>query len=40
MTSSQVNYVARCGSFAESGLPYTGALRTLKVILGYEFICG
>lgn len=38
MTSSQVNYVARCGSFAESGLPYTGALRTLKVILGYDYL--
>lgn len=38
MTSSQVNYVARCGSFAESGYPYTGALRILKPILGYDYL--
>lgn len=38
MTSSQVNYVARCGSFAESGYAYTGALRVLKPILGYDYL--
>lgn len=38
MTSAQVNYVARCGNFLRSGIPYTGALRTLKVILGYDYL--
>ena len=36
MTSSQVNYLARCGNFVEKGLAYKGTLRTLKVILGYD----
>ena len=36
-TASQVNYVARCGSFA-GNMPYTGALRVLKVILNYEYL--
>ena len=38
MTSSQVNYVARCGTFAGSGFSYTGALKTLKPILGYDYL--
>lgn len=37
-TASQVNYVARCGSFAGKGLAYTGALRVLKVIMNYEYL--
>lgn len=37
-TASQVNYVARCGSFKNSGLPYTGALKILKVILSYDYL--
>ena len=37
-TSSKVNYVARCGSFAGRELPYTGALKILKVILGYDYL--
>ena len=37
-TASQVNYVARCGSFAGTGLEYTGALRILKVILNYDYL--
>ena len=42
-TASQVNYVARCGTFAgkEAGgrkLEYTGALRVLKVIMNYEYL--
>lgn len=42
-TSSQVNYVARCGSFAGKNtdgkeLAYTGALRVLKVIMNYEYL--
>lgn len=38
MTSSQVNYVARCGTFSGSGYSYTGALRVLKPILGYDYL--
>ena len=38
MTASQVNYVARCGSFAGSGYAYTGALKVLKVIMNYEYL--
>lgn len=37
-TSSQVNYVARCGSFLNSGFSYTGALRILKLILSYDYL--
>ena len=37
-TASQVNYVARCGTFKETGLSYTGALRILKVILSYDYL--
>ena len=35
-TSSKVNYVARCGSFAAES--YTGALEVLKVIMNYEYL--
>ena len=35
---SQVNYLARCGNFVEKGLAYKGTLRTLKVILGYDYL--
>lgn len=38
MTSSQVNYVARCGTFFGTGCEYTGALKILKVILGYDYL--
>lgn len=37
-TASQVNYVARCGTFAGTGLKYTGALKILKVILSYDYL--
>jgi hypothetical protein len=37
-TASQVNYVARTGSFAKSGYSYTGALKILKVILSYDYL--
>lgn len=37
-TSSQVNYVARCGNFRKGGFAYTGALRILKVILNYDYL--
>lgn len=37
-SSSKVNYVARCGTFAGSGYSYTGALRILKVMLSYDYL--
>ena len=37
-SSSKVNYVARCGTFAGSGYEYTGALRILKVMLSYDYL--
>ncbi len=38
MTSGQVQYVARGGNFRKKGLPYTGALRILKVLMGYDYL--
>ena len=38
LSSSQVQYVCRAGDFGREGLPYTGALRVLKVILGYDYL--
>ena len=37
-TSGQVQYVCRCGSFKEKGLPYHGALKVLKVMMGYDYL--
>lgn len=37
-TSSQVNYVARCGNFRKKGYAYTGALKILQVILSYDYL--
>ncbi len=37
-TPSQVNYVARAGWYDPTKLPYTGALRVLKVILNYDYL--
>ena len=37
-TSSQVNYVARCGDFRKEGYDYTGALKILQVILSYDYL--
>lgn len=37
-SSSQVNYVARCGNFREKGFSYTGALKILKVMLSYDYL--
>lgn len=38
MTSGQVQYVCRAGNFRKKGLPYKGALRVLKVMMGYEYL--
>ena len=38
-TSAQIQYVGRAGNYRTgSNLSYTGALRVLKVILGYEYL--
>ncbi|MBQ8262033.1 MAG: insulinase family protein [Lachnospiraceae bacterium] len=37
-TSGQVQYVCRAGNFMKKGLPYTGTLRILKTIMGYEYL--
>ncbi|MCR4896029.1 MAG: insulinase family protein [Lachnospiraceae bacterium] len=38
MTAGQVQFVCRAGSFRSEDLPYTGALRALKVYLGYQYL--
>ncbi|MFI3238195.1 MAG: insulinase family protein [Lachnospiraceae bacterium] len=37
-TSGQVQYVCRAGNYFEKGLSYTGALKVLKSIMGYEYL--
>ena len=36
--SGQVQYVTRSGNFVEAGLPYTGVLSVLNVLLSYEYL--
>lgn len=38
MSSSQVQYVCRAGNFMKKGLPYTGALKALRVMMGYDYL--
>ncbi|NLG03356.1 MAG: insulinase family protein [Clostridia bacterium] len=37
-TSAKVQYVAMAGNFLEDALPYHGALKVLRVILGYDYL--
>ena len=37
-TSAKVQYVAKAGTYLGKDLPYTGALRVLKVIMGYDYL--
>ena len=37
-TSGQVQYVCKSGNFLDKGLPFTGALNCLKVMMGYEYL--
>ena len=37
-SASKVQYVASAGDFRKAGFLYTGALRVLKVILGYDYL--
>ncbi len=36
--ASAIQYVCRSGNFVEKGFSYTGALRILKMILGYDYM--
>lgn len=38
LTSAQVQYVCRAGNFIQKGLAYTGALKVLKVMMGYDYL--
>ncbi|MDR2546481.1 MAG: insulinase family protein [Lachnospiraceae bacterium] len=38
ITAGQIQYVCRAGSFITKELPYTGALRALKVMMGLEYL--
>lgn len=38
MSSAQIQYVCRAGSFTKKGLPYTGALKALRVMMGYDYL--
>ncbi|MCR5271986.1 MAG: insulinase family protein [Lachnospiraceae bacterium] len=38
MDASQIQYVARAGNFKNAGLMYNGAMKVLKVILGYDYL--
>ncbi len=35
--ASQIQYVCRAGNFADAGYAYTGTMKILKVILGYDY---
>ncbi|MBQ9333077.1 MAG: insulinase family protein [Lachnospiraceae bacterium] len=37
-SASQVQYVARGGDYSKAGLKYNGALRALKVMMGYDYL--
>lgn len=37
-TAAKVQYVCSAGNYRSQGLEYTGALRVLKVIMGYEYL--
>ena len=37
-TAGQVQFVCRAGSFGMRGCAYTGALRVLRVIMGYDYL--
>lgn len=38
MCSSQIQYVCRAGNYIKKGFSYTGALKVLKVMLGYDYL--
>ncbi|MDO4513180.1 MAG: insulinase family protein [Lachnospiraceae bacterium] len=38
LSSAQIQYVCRAGNYKDKGLEYTGALRALRVLLGYDYL--
>ena len=38
MTSAQIQYVCRAGNYVKKGLPYNGALKVLRVLMGYDYL--
>ncbi len=38
MTAGQIQYVCRAGNYRKKGLPYTGTLKVMKVMMGYEYL--
>ncbi len=38
MSAAQIQYVCRAGNFVRKGLPYHGALRVLRVLMGYDYL--
>lgn len=38
LTSSNVQYVAQCGSYRMAGYSYTGAMQVLRCILNYDYL--
>ena len=38
LTASQVQYVCRAGNFIKKGLPYSGALKVLRVMMSYDYL--
>ena len=38
MTAGQIQYVCRAGNYIDKGLAYTGALKVLKVMMGYDYL--
>lgn len=38
LTSSQVQFVCRAGNFVHKGLTYTGALKVLQSMMGYDYL--
>lgn len=38
MTSAQIQYVCRAGNYEKKGLPYHGALKVLRVMMGYDYL--
>lgn len=38
MTAGQIQYVCRAGNYIDKGLSYTGALKVLKVMMGYDYL--
>lgn len=37
-TAGKVQYVCRAGNYRKKGLPYTGALRVLRTMMGYDYL--